>query len=76
MRIHICDICNKRGTWNENWSWKFVAQDFRDEQPFKVCSDNCLNKAATLKKKDKFFIAIKNRFNEREINRPQGIVKS
>ncbi|WP_025184105.1 hypothetical protein [Leptospira kirschneri] len=76
MRVHICDICNKRERWNDSWSWQFVFEDFRDEVAFKVCSEKCKLKSEKMGKKKKFEKASVNRSNERDINRPQGIVKS
>ncbi|QOI36807.1 hypothetical protein [Leptospira interrogans] len=75
MKIHICDICNKHEQWNDSWSWEGDLEDFRDEVTFKVCSEKCKLKSEKMGKKKIYKKASVNRFNEREINRPQGIVK-
>ncbi|EMK02828.1 hypothetical protein LEP1GSC166_1882 [Leptospira kirschneri] len=43
---------------------------------FKVCSEKCKLKSEKMGKKKKFEKALVNRFNERDINRPQGVVRS
>ncbi|MBM9499721.1 hypothetical protein JWG44_05580 [Leptospira sp. 201903071] len=79
MRIHICDICNKRERWNDSWSWKIVfgdLEDFREEIAFIICSEECKIKSDKIGMENKYIKASANRFNERDLNRPQGIVKS
>lgn len=35
--IHVCDVCGKRGRWNDQWSWYGSLADEDDAVVVKVC---------------------------------------
>lgn len=54
--VHKCNVCDKLGLWDENWSWTFEFKNvygMPHEYTFKMCSNECQQKHTDKKFSDK-----------------------